>query len=261
MFQIQLNEDLGVVEAKFLPDVFTERNGSPLQAFISDFIDFDITGVANRPLMFNGQFADRVYFSGDKFALSEAATNGYFEMLSDDPSNPDQGQFNAPVTSGTSNTPGIYKTLVPDPTDPTNTAKITEIYGIFRHFADPIAPSKAMVKDQGDFEVLLMPKSADDDEQQIILVSLDGTTATNLYWGDAHLASGSFVAYPVANLITGATTGAIQGTLSGYLDVNASPVTINLPSDSRSVRYGRYNITTLKPAAFHSSGRFIVFRV
>ncbi len=264
---IFLNDSMVAVDpisniATFDPNAFTARNGTPIQGYISDFLRFDISQMAgDRPLMSNGNPANNVYFSGDRFAMSDIGQSGYFEMLTDDPANPDKGVYTDPVTIGSSNTPGIYKTIVPDPTDPFGTNTITKIYGIFRNAADAISPNKSAIINTGTFEVILMPKTPDDDDQQILLVALNGTHATNLYFGDAHLASGTFVAYPVANLVGGSTSGQIQGTLSGFLDVSAAPVTIGVPSDSRRVRYGRYNISSLLPAGFRRSGRFIVFRV
>ena len=261
MIQVVTDPDSGVSTASFLSDVFTARNGTPIQGFISDFLGFDVSLMgAKRPIMSNGQAANRAYFSGDKFALSTSGPNGYFEMLTEDLTHPDPGQFTDPVTTGSVTSPGIYRTLAPDPTDPTNTNQITDLVGIFRWFADPAAASQSMVINSGNFEVVLMPESNDDDTQQILLIALNGNKATNMYWGDAHLSSGSFVAYPLANLSTGLTAGAIQGTLSGYLDANASAVTVNSSSTAQAVHYGRYAISGSLPNGFNRSGRFIVFR-
>jgi hypothetical protein len=247
--------------ADFLPDVFVARNGSPIKGFLSDFLEFDVSSMAGkRPIMSNGQTANRAYFSGDKFALSQAGPSGYFEMLTEDLSHPDPGQFTEPTTVNNTTAPGIYRTLAPDPTDPTHTNQITELIGIVRWFVDPQHDANSMVVDAGHFEVILMPEANDDDTQQILLVALNGNKATNMYWGDAHLGSGSFVAYPLANLTTGLTTGAIQGTLSGFLDANAASVSVNTPSAAQNVRYGRYAISGSLPTGFSQSGRFIVFR-
>ncbi|MEA2552813.1 MAG: hypothetical protein QOJ65_989, partial [Fimbriimonadaceae bacterium] len=143
---------------------------------------------------------------------------------------------------------------------PSHTAKITELFGIFRLLVDTARPNNSMVVNSGDFEVILMPRSADDDNVQILLVALNGSKATEMYWGDARLSSGTFVAYPLAALTTGSASGAIQGTLSGFLDAAAAPVTIAAPSDAARVRYGRYNISSILPPGFKRSGRLIVFR-
>ena len=247
--------------ASFLPDVFTARNGSPLQSFISDFVSFDVSNMGNnRPMMSNGEKANRAYFSGDKFGLSEPGPTGYFEMLTDDLANPDKGEFTDPVNTGSTTTPGVYRTIVPDPTDPTGQNTITELYGIFRPYVDSTSSARSMVINTGGFEVMLMPKTPDDDTQQILLMTLNGSKVTNLYWGDAHLTSGSFVAFPLADINNGTTAGAIQGTLTGFLDVNAAPVTVTGPTVARNVRYGRYAISGLLPSGFSRSGRFIVFR-
>lgn len=258
---VSISTDPPPPSAEFLSDVFAARNGNPIQGFISDFLAFDVSLMGlKRPMLSTGIAADRAYFSGDKFALSAAGPSGYFEMLTDDAANPDKGEFQDPVTVNSSTSPGIYRTIVPDPTDPTNVNQITEIYGIFRRLVDPTTNSKSMVVNTGDFEVILMPKTADDDNLQILLIALNGSKATNMYWGDAHLASGAFVAFPLANVSSGSSSGAIQGTLSGYLDVSGSALTVNVPADSRFVRYGRFNITSPLPGGFKRSGRFVVFR-
>jgi len=262
MVQLPDSTVIPPIPVAFLSDVFTGRNGTPIQGYISDFIRFDVSQMgADRPTMSNGNPANNVYFSGDKFALSDIGSTGYFEMLTDDPAHPDPGTYTDPVTVNTSSSPGIYKTIAPDPTDPTGTNTITKIFGIFRNAVDPVSATKSAIINTGDFEVILMPKTPDDDDQQILLVALNGTHATNLYWGDAHLSSGTFSAFPLISLTSGSTAGQIQGTLNGFLDVSAAPVTISAPSDSRRVRYGRYNISSLLPTGFRRSGRFIVFRV
>ena len=256
-----VTDSLGNVTAEFLPDQFTARNGTPLQAFISDFLAFDISNMgASRPTMINGKAANRVYFSGDKFGFSDAGPSGFFEMLTEDANNPDQGEFSDPVSVSGVGTPGIYRTIVPDPTDPTGTNTITELYGIYRQFVDPNSTANSMVRNTGSFEVITMPKTPDDDDQQIILVALNGSKVTNLYWGDVHLISGSFVAYPLSNLMTGSSLGSIQGTVSGFLDAFGSPVSVTSSGTAQRVHYGRYQITSLPPAGLSRSGRFIVYR-
>jgi hypothetical protein len=261
MISIVTDPDSSITTASFLNDVFTGRNGTPIQGFISDFLAFDTSAMAGkRALMSNGQRANRAYFSGDRFALGDNTSSGYFEMLTTDLTHPDPGEYQDPQTITNSQSPGIYRTLTADPTDPFHTAQITNLVGIFRFFDDPTSASRSMVSNTGSFEVILMPKTADDDTLQIILVSLNGNKATNLYWGDAHLSSGSFVAFPMADISNGSSLGAIQGDLSGFLDANASAVSIASPSDGSRVRYGRYAITTTVPNGFSRTGRFIVFR-
>jgi hypothetical protein len=245
----------------FLPDVFTSANGSPMNGFISDFLSFDISQMgAKRPLMSTGAVANRVYFSGDKFAFSVAGPSGYFEMLTEDATHPKAGEFQDPAVINNIQTPGVWRTQVPDPTDPTHTAQITELFGIFRFMVDPAVQTRSMVINTGSFEVITMPKTPDDDTQQILLIAFNGNKATNMYWGDAHFSSGNFVAFPLNDLASGSAVGAIQGTLSGFLNKNAAPVTIGAPTDTANVRYGRYAIQGTVPVGFNRSGRFVVFR-
>lgn len=261
MVQITLDPETdSVIDAAFAPDVFLARNQPPINGFLSDFLMFDVSGMGvNRPQMSTGARADRVYFSGDRFALSADGPKGYFEMLTTDLAAPKPGEFQDPVLIGSTQTPGIYRTLVPDPTDPGSATQITEFLGIFRPFVDPNLNSRSMVVNTGTFEVVLMPRSDDNDQYQILLVVMNGPRASNMYWGDARLSSGTFVAYPLTALTTGSTSGAIQGTLSGYLNASGSPVSLNSPDDGSLVRYGRYALPG-GPLGFKNSGRFIVFR-
>lgn len=258
---IQVSED-PQIPTTFLPDIFQDRNHTPIEGFLSDFLKIDISSMgAKRPIMSNGQPADAVYFSGDRYAFSAGGSKGYFELLTSDVASPTPGEFQNPVLIGTTQTPGIYRTLVPDPTDPSgNPAKITELLGIFRLLIDPQVAGRSMLVNAGNFEVILMPRSTGEDDMQILLIALDGAKATNLYWGDARIGAGSFVAYPVANLATGSAVGAIQGSLTGYLNVNGAPVTIGDPSDGGKVRYGRYALGSGAPQGFKTTGRFVVYR-
>lgn len=257
--------DVNPPTATFRRDIFELANLSGdgrMQGFISDFVMFDISEMgAGRPMMGNGVAAQRAYFSGDRFALSSTGPSGYFEMLTKDVLVPMPGEFEDSIIIGTSSTPGVYRTVTIDPNDPSPTpGTITALYGIFRPFTDSQFASRSVVRDVGDFEVILMPTSSDDDNQQILLIARDSGDIVNLYWGNADLSSGTFSAYPIANLPSGSTTGQIDGTLSGYLDAFAVPVGVASPADGGLVRYGRYAITSTHPAEFEDSGRFIVFR-
>ncbi len=259
---IDANSDpSGSEQIQFLPDAFIAQNGNPMNGFISDFLTFDCSLMgAKRAVMSNGVPANRAYFSGDRFAFSVSGPTGYFEMLTQDATHPKIGEFQDPSVINSVQTPGVWRTQVPDPTDPTHTAQITELFGIFRFMVDPAVASRSLIINTGGFEVITMPKTADDDTQQILLIAFTGTKVTNMYWGDAHLSSGTFVAFPLADLPSGSAVGAIQGTLSGFLDKNASHLTVATPDQAASVRYGRYSIQSQLPAGFSPSGRFVVFR-
>lgn len=248
-------------QINFLPDVFQAANGNPMQGFISDFLAFDVSLMGTkRPAMSTGAIANRVYFSGDKFAFSDAGPSGYFEMLTPDALHPKVGEFQDPAVINNVQSPGVWRTEVPDPTDPTHTAQITDLFGIFRFMVDPNVANRSMVVNTSSFEVITMPKTPDDEDQQILLIAFTGPKVTNMYWGDAHLASGNFVAFPLTDLSSGSAIGAIQGSLGGYLSAGATPVTIGISTDAAKVRYGRYTISGSLPTGFKASGRFVVFR-
>ncbi|MEA2552932.1 MAG: hypothetical protein QOJ65_1108, partial [Fimbriimonadaceae bacterium] len=84
MIDVSRDADGNPQGATFLSDIFRAKN-EPIQGFISDFLGFDTSLMgAKRPVMSNSQFADRVYFSGDRFGLSAKGPKGYFEMLTTD---------------------------------------------------------------------------------------------------------------------------------------------------------------------------------
>ena len=261
MVSFQTDPVTNLPSVTLLTDLFQLQNGNPIPGFISDFLAFDVSSMgAKRPIMSTGAPANRAYFSGDRFALGDAGPSGYFEMLTTDAAHPKAGEFQDPVLLNNTQTPGVWRTLVPDPTDITHTAMITELFGIFRFMVDPQVQARSMVVNTGSFEVITMPKTPDDDTQQILLMTFNGSKVTNMYWGDAHLSAGNFVAFPLANLPSGSASGAIQGSLSGFLNKNATPVTLNTPTDAANVRYGRYSISGTLPFGFNRSGRFVVFR-
>ncbi len=76
--QLYLND--GEFDWKQTPPAFNKtefmaENVNPstglIQGFLSDYLSIDISGVAKKPVMSNGQTAGRVFISGDEFALAK----------------------------------------------------------------------------------------------------------------------------------------------------------------------------------------------
>lgn len=258
----------------------TTSTNANIQGFLSDYIQFDISHVANPPQVLTasgspGGPANYVYFSGEdrRYGASLAASGSLFTVYT--PVGNLTGTFQAPSTltapptgsaSPTTTVAGYYTIRDPNPTDLTGGTYITSLQGIWRPFSDlpatPALPSglKGVFQGLGTFEVILMPHIADDNNQDIIIVVRDGATQashiTNMYFGIADLNALTFTAFPIADIQTGADTGAIGGTLSGLLDVNGNATTV-----PANVRSGRYAFPGTLPAGFRASGRFVEYRI
>jgi hypothetical protein len=238
-------------------------SGGVVRSFLSDYMMFDIAGMGGlRPQMSNGQFADRVYFSGDRFLLSEQGPSGYIEAIGGDSPAPQPGEFVDPFVVANTPAPGEYRLLVADPNDPSETpAMITALRGMFKPFYDPSMEQISLIIPLATFDVLLMPTSQGSDVMQILLVAHNRQgDVSNIYFGDADLSTGAFVAYPIANLPSGSTAGSISGTLSGFVDESGAVVNIGVPEDSERIRSGNFTIVGSRPSEFPGAGTFVVFR-
>lgn len=257
----QLQFDQSTFEALNMPD-------GVVQGYLSDFMMFDISSfTATRPIMSNGQTALRVYFSGDRFMLSGGGPTGYIEAYGGGALLPRPGEFVDPqpasVPPGTLvATPGEYRLLIADPNDANDPpGNITDMRGMFRPFYDPALRGISLIIPASTFDVLLLPSSSAPDEMQMLFVVHNGNgKTTNLYFGTANLTLGTFVAYPAANLPTGATSGEITGTLGGFTGATGGSVLVDSPDDAEAVRRGSYQILGGAPTGIAGNGTFLVFR-
>ncbi|MHB8637481.1 MAG: hypothetical protein ACYC96_13515 [Fimbriimonadaceae bacterium] len=253
---------------QFYRNIFLSNNtqvgNTNIQGFLSDYVMFDITNVASRPHVFdatgaNTGFATRVYMGGEdsRYLASGPTyggpitlygpntTNGYFAGTFKGPDtlpNPPTGL--PAITQG-----GTYTLRDPDPRDITGGSQVTSLQGIWR-------PYTSVMNNLGTFEVIMMPHTGDDNNQDMVVLVRDANgNITNMYYGLADLNALTFHVDPIANIETGSDANFIEGTLSGLVDVNNASTT--LPAN---VRFGRYAFTGALPAGFKSTGRFLVFR-
>ena len=254
MFEI---DDSDVTFDDDLFEILNFADGA-IQGSFSDFLAFDITGVASKPLMSDSTAATRVFFSGDHVALAgpQSAANVPFEVLvpGDDPI---EGLVSNPPASLT-NAPGTYALRQIDPRDLTNEARIIAQQGIWRPFTIPGNISRSPIIRPGAFECILMPRNSDDEVVSMILFSQSAPgQVNNLYYGFANLEDGTFEVYPIAEYAAGATAGALAGTLNGFV---FRPGVVS--PTFRDIRSGTFAIEDgTVPATFQQTGRFIVYRL
>lgn len=267
-----INLDPTAAFYQFNRNIFLANNTTPsnsnITGFLSDYVMFDITNVANRPHVFdtsgnNTGMATQVYFSGEdsRYGASLATptgsnstpitlyvpntTNGYFAGTIKGPNSlPPPPTGVTPITQG-----GTYTLRDPDPRDITGGSSVTSLQGIFR-------PYTTVFNNLGTFEVIAMPHTADDNNQDLVVLVRNAAGAiTNMYYGVADLSGLTFTVYPIANIETGDVSGAISGTLSGLVDKNGASTSV-----PANVRFGRYSFTGSLPTGFKTTGRFLVFR-
>jgi len=256
----------------FNRNLFLQNNttsGNPnVTGFLSDYVMFDISNDPTKVTLNDGSTANRIYFSGDRIAISTNApvspgfitstSQGEFEVF--DPveniignyseSGPASGVTTGPPGSGGLKFPGTYTLKAPNPLDLSGTALITSLAGTWR-------PVGQVISSLGPFEVILLPHTSDSNQQDAVAFTEDSTGhVTSLYYGVADLTADTISLFPLTDLASGATTGEIDGTLSALEDNTSTTVTI-----PQSVRQGTYTLKGTLPTGFTSTGRFIVFRI
>ena len=229
-----------------------------LLGWISDYLVFDISAVANKPTMSNSVPATRVWFSGDSIALSGDVGAGpeAMEVLTA-LSPPIEGLFTPPVALPGGTGPGTYNLRQVDPRDLSNLARITALQGIWRNYVEP-QTSKSPLLNLGNFECIMFPQSLDADKYDMVVISRNGSgTITNMYFGEANFDTATFSIWPIAQVDDGDASNEVSGSLSGLLDRNGSAA-----ATPNHVRSGSFSITNGGvPAGFNTTGRFIVFRL
>ena len=257
---------------EWVNDHFLNVNGLNLRprlpSFISDYLAFDISGMAagDRPELSTGAKAGRVYFSGDNYSISEGGLSGLFEAINRnnfDPGDPTasliEGRFAPPgnlVPGAPSNVPGTYSLLQPSPADPFFIARITSLQGVWRDHGK-------MIRNMPENLAITFPSSSDNEEQDILIVRQnvvrDGSGNTvsasisSLYYGVANFATKSIRVYPIKNITTAAIDGERTGTIGNMFDKNGVP-TLSVPA-TRTAEFSGLNVP-----GFPSSGTLVVYR-
>lgn len=246
--------------------LFEEVNFDPdenqIVSFVSDYLQFDISNVADKPTMISAGDADFVYFSGDSVGLSQGASpipGSPFEVLV--PLSPDPGVLEGLVTTPPSfppNAPGTYTLRPIDPRSLPTTSRITALQGTWKPWYNPDNASQSPILNPGNFVFLTFPQSLNDQLQDLVMIALDGNgTITNMYFGEANLTNGTFSAWPISQVDDGDADNEISGTLNGY--VFRPNIGTATPSDVRS---GNFTVGSgTRPAEFPASGKFIVYRL
>ncbi len=257
------------------------NNPPRMNGFLSDYVAFDISNVANQPPFPDASGnATAFYINGDNFALGTLP-----------PGPPDQGD-GTPVpfyvltpigyvlgsdvgprtsvdpTSGQSTLiPGTYSLVQPDPRQPLNPSSlITALIGTYKGYSRTIA---SVGQNPQGFEIIAFPSSHDDGIDDCVLFNVASGVVTNIYFGQLNMtgaaaarrpgshkagrgaAGGTIVAYPIAQITDPSNVAnQISGTVTS---IDNTDVTL--------VKSGRYTLgPTNLPALFSTSGKFIVYR-
>lgn len=283
-FQLYINDSMVVQDgggsAHLDVPAFLAANRNPatnkVRAFLADQLRFDISALpqAKRPVMPAGQTqflpeestARAVFLNGDCYAIGDLnprgvnGSNGLFLYL--------------PPNGGANFFEGFYR-----PQDPTTLLKTYELKQ-----ADPsvigqirlISALKGTYKNFNEAftnihttEFVLLPKTGDGAKQDIVVVTWNGSSITDMWFGTADFggAAGSsptFRIYPIKNLYPASTANEIRGTLPvNALEGRAgATVTNNGPSSKwwQNVRYGQFKFNTTAPTGLPQSGDFVVYR-
>jgi hypothetical protein len=291
----------------FQEDIFRAANlvENPVQGvdtlngFLGDYVMFNLSGMAtaDRPLLSDGNPAGKVYFSGDFIALSTGGTSGTFEVLTT--LGFVNGSFgpviNLPGPGGNKPPFGTYTLLQADPRDDDpsdddfpgpSVAQITALEGTYYNLAD-------VVGNLSSFEMISFPRSQEREvldgegnpilrelsQQDVILIRRNGNTITNMYFGEIDFGStlgdpAVIRAYPIGQVDDGTANNEIEGTVSGFKDINGNPISINIADDAQralaiqKISSGSFTLqagTDLVfggplPSDFPTAGRFLVFR-
>ena len=279
----------GATTATFDSNHFDAINYAPgdakiLKSILSDYVSFDISQLGDkRPLLSDGSAANRLFFSGDSYALT--AGDPYlgvadFEQLI--PAGQDNvviGRVSGPASipnggGASTQTPGTYSLLQSDPTDIINPIprRITGLQGTWKeHFKQVKTTSGILdlgyLKNVHTVEAIAIPGSDDGVVQDVIWISQtlttnpDGTTTAvinDLYWGFVDYDKGTISVYPASELpkvnsIT-ESTPQFNGTITGQFTGTGAGT-----SSSTQTRYANFNFSSA-PSGFPTSGTLVVLR-
>ena len=238
-------------------NLFESANYDPVAGrmlgFYSDYVQFDLSSMAtsDKPSLSGGSVGNRVYFSGDNIAISEAGNTGVIEVLT--PTGIVGGTFTPKVTNPIP-APGTYTLLANDPRDVTNTAKIASLAGIYRSYTE-------VFSNLNTFECFVFPNTAEDLQPDCVMFTRDGNgNITSFYFGGIDYEQGTISVFPINQVVTGDSSNEIDGTISAFTDANGNNVgTVATSSVEASVRSGTFSLSG-PPAGFPTTGRFLVFR-
>jgi hypothetical protein len=249
----------------FLENQFLAQNENPatnlIQGFLSDYLSIDLTNVPKKPVMSNGQTANRLFVSGDDYALAKGTPTSagvYFEVLTA------FGVYPGLVYQSASSN-GLptksYQLQEPNVLSVTNPGVVTSLEGLWYDFADRISATDSTL-------MITFPPTGDGSSQEFVLfnrtVSGGVNTFPNVYFGNLnYTASGgaSFVAWPIADLEPASVANQISGTVKGFLNASGGSMTASGSNWWRLVHGGSFTVNKGTPTGIATTGRFVVYRV
>jgi len=233
-------------EALFIDRNYDIRTDS-IRGFLSDYVGFDLSNMApeQRPTMgATGLPADMVLFSGDGIAQSAGfAVDNSFELL--DPINVQGGIITPGPILGGSQAPGSYQIREIDPRDLLEIAKLTAIQG-------PWKPYTSFLTNLSQYNMITIPNSEDEFEQQLIYWVLDPEgRIVDCYQGVIRIneskSGGTFSMWPIEQIDDASVANQVDGTISGLQLINGI------------VKRGNWDVTAGN-LEYPKAGAFAVFR-
>ncbi|MBN8690557.1 MAG: hypothetical protein J0L72_07145 [Armatimonadetes bacterium] len=215
----------------FNPDLFVASNydliHNRITSSFSDYLAFDISQMPTGdrpPLSISGDPADRVFFSGDGYGISNGlGAASQFELLS--PVRIDSGRLNTGSPLGSGGGSGIgfgANWFILEDQDPLAT-RLTSLIGIWKPFTQAVNSSE-------DVTVIALPSSRENDgieaneEQQILFYKRNvAGKIIDLWYGqvyyntDGDQTAGTFRAYPISTVTDAVPTQQVDGTISGVV--------------------------------------------
>lgn len=255
-----------VTNLDFNPATFVAENTNPetgkVTGHLSDYICFDISSVPNKPTLASpsvaGQPAQRVFMSGDSYALSVKdplgvnGSAGVFEVLTK------FGTFEGIFRPEESAVTRIksYELKQADPSQVPALRLITALKGIYRDLGQVVSNLKG-------FEFITLPKTGDGPKQEIAIVQRNATgTITMMWFGTADFSTKTFRVYPIRNVQPASVAGELTGTFTGFANSSGTAVPSAGTDWWQAVREGTYkfNGTPAGIPAANRTGRYLVFR-
>jgi hypothetical protein len=242
---------------QFEKENYDQRGEPPsIRSFFSDYVGFDISGLARRPNMLNssgvpnGPLVSTVLFSGDGIAIASGFdAPDTLQLL--DPVKVENGVIRRPVLIGGDPAPGTYVFEEIDPRDESNVARIPSLSGIWRPYTEVLG-------NLGTFFAVSFPSSRFDDEQQLLMVSrsgiADNSPITAMWQGvvryNSRLTGGTFSVWPIDQIDDGDPRNEVTGSISGIV---FKAGTTTPASATFTVTGGGGNFP------FPATGRYVVF--
>lgn len=251
----QLSDTASLDTTQFLAQNADPASGKIL-GFFSDYLAFDITHVANKPSLVNAAgFAQRVYASGDNFALSQAM-----------PAIGGSAEFEVLTPYGTY--PGVFHNVDPivnlkeytlqqvDPRLQFPPRMITALEGVYYDYTERVNTSDATF-------MLTFPKRDDGPRQDVVVVTRSGGNITNLWFGTVNFGAAggpTFTTFPISDIQPAQTAGQSSGRISNLVDANGNPVSEAGSNWWQTVHAGTFSVTS-GGGGIPVSGRMFVYRI